>query len=57
MFGQQKKKKKTKKSLKIKSTLPSHVGLVPTMKDQRDYKVYRVNGGELSMEEWKKGKR
>ena len=53
MFG----KKKKKKDLKIKSTMPNHVNLVPKMKEIQAYKKYRVGGGEVSFEDYKKGKR
>ena len=49
--------KKKKKDLKIKSSMPSHVGLVPKMKQQTAYKNYRMKGGEVSFEDFKKGKR
>ena len=57
MFGLNKKKKK--KDLKIgKKTLWNDMEKIkPTLKSQTAYKNYRINGGEKSFEQWKKGER
>ena len=39
---------------KNKLSIASHVGLVPKMKKQKEYKNYVIGGGELSYDEWSK---
>ena len=57
MFGLN--KNKNKKDLKIgKKTLWNDMKKIkPTLKSQTAYKNYRINGGEKSFEQWKKGER
>ena len=42
------------KKKKKKSQMPSHVNLVPNLRQQTAYKNYRMSGGEASFEQFQK---